>query len=229
MLKPSLFAALFLLAFALFLAAQQPVLDCGPITSDPVAALVAGNNRFRGTPAHLHQSVACVARYATSQKPFAVILSCSDSRVPPEVAFDLGISDLFVVREAGNVATPGVLGSIEYATDPKHHLGVKLVVVMGHRRCGAVEAAFCPKPPIHIETLWTLIRPAVPEAWRLNQCKDPVGLPLDRWDTAAKSNVFNMVKKVEADLKDRGIGGVSVVPAFYNTDDGEITLPLTRR
>jgi carbonic anhydrase len=158
MLKPSLFAALVLLAFALFLAAQQPVLDCGPTTGNPLTALTDGNKRFRGTPAHLHQSVACVARYARSQKPFAVILSCSDSRVPPEVAFDLGIGDLFVVREPGNVATPVVLGSIYYGVDK---LKAKLVVVLGHRRCGAVEAAFCPTPAPHRE-IWSLIRPLVP-------------------------------------------------------------------
>lgn len=74
----------------------------------------------------------------TGQQPFAVILTCSDSRVPPEILFDQGIGDLFVVRNAGNVLDDIVEGSIAYAIE---HLGVPLVVVLGHTRCGAVTAA----------------------------------------------------------------------------------------
>src|SRR5258708_5691745 len=114
MLKP-LAAVISLLAFTLFLAAQQPAAappdsSCPvcdpPITGDALAALQAGNLRYAGNeqygpaPKHLHQSVLCGLRLASCQKPFAVILSCSDSRVPPDVVFDLGMGDLFVVREA---------------------------------------------------------------------------------------------------------------------------------
>src|SRR5438046_9167052 len=73
-----------------------------------------------------------------SQHPFAIVLSCSDSRVPPEIVFDQGLGDLFVVRVAGNVIDDQSLGSIEYAVD---HLAVRLIVVLGHQRCGAVTAA----------------------------------------------------------------------------------------
>jgi carbonic anhydrase len=79
--------------------------------------------------------------YAPACRPFAVILGCSDSGVPPDVLFDQGIGDLFVIHVAGNVATADALGSIEYAVD---HLDAKLIVVTGHRRCGAVRAVFCP-------------------------------------------------------------------------------------
>ena len=74
---------------------------------------------------------------AHSQKPYAIILSCSDSRVPPEVIFDKGLGEIFVVRVAGNVPDPVVIGSIEYAAE---HLGSPLIMVLGHERCGAVKA-----------------------------------------------------------------------------------------
>jgi len=167
----------------------------------------------------MHQSVSCGVKLACCQQPFAVILSCSDSRVPPEVVFDRGMGDLFVVREAGNVATTGVLGSIEYAVD---HLKAKLVVVMGHRRCGAVEAAFCPEPKPNLDIIWKLIRPAVPLDYHPKCEPHPEIDPL-RWDQAVRKNVVNMVEIVEKDLGGRA--GVRVVPAYYNLDTGAVELP----
>ncbi|MFZ9521396.1 MAG: carbonic anhydrase, partial [Silvanigrellaceae bacterium] len=79
----------------------------------------------------------------SSQRPFAIVLSCSDSRVPPEVLFDQGLGDVFVVRTAGHVLDPGPIASIEYALE---HLGSRLIVVMGHESCGAVKAAFSTPP-----------------------------------------------------------------------------------
>jgi carbonic anhydrase len=78
------------------------------------------------------------------QQPFAVVLSCSDSRVPPEILFDQGLGDLFVVRVAGNVASDEAIGSIEYAI--AHLNSIRIIVVLGHEKCGAVEAALSPKP-----------------------------------------------------------------------------------
>lgn len=75
---------------------------------------------------------------STGQKPFAIILSCADSRVVPELAFDAGLGELFVVRVAGNIANTDAIASIEYAV---HHLGAKTIVVLGHQSCGAVSAA----------------------------------------------------------------------------------------
>jgi carbonic anhydrase len=72
------------------------------------------------------------------QHPFAVVLACADSRVAPEILFDAGLGELFVIRVAGNVANPSTIGSIEYAV---HHLGTRLVVALGHTRCGAICAA----------------------------------------------------------------------------------------
>jgi carbonic anhydrase len=150
-----------------------------------------------------------------------VILSCSDSRVPPEVAFDLGVGDLFVVREPGNTATPVVLGSIYYGVQV---LKANLVVVMGHRRCGAVKAAFCPNPGVFPE-IWNLIHPAVhKKGWATDQCPDSINQ--DQWDAVARDNVFNTTQKVKEDLMSRGITNPNVVPAYYDVENGEIKLPL---
>src|SRR4029077_14598005 len=103
------------------------------------------------------------AELTKSQHPFAIIVSCSDSRVPPEIIFDQGLGDLFVLRVAGNVINDESLGSIEYAVD---HLAVRLILVLGHQSCGAVKAAketiaAKGKAPGHIESLVTAIKPAV--------------------------------------------------------------------
>ncbi|WP_345491717.1 carbonic anhydrase [Streptomyces roseoviridis] len=112
-----------------------------PRTSPSVAmdALLSGNRRFvSGTPEHPNQDAARRTELAPAQEPFAVIVGCSDSRLAAEIIFDQGLGDLFVVRTAGHVVGPEVLGSVEYATSV---LGARLVVVLGHDSCGAVAAA----------------------------------------------------------------------------------------
>lgn len=100
--------------------------------------LKAGNERYRASrQAHPHQNSSWRASLSEGQKPFALVLGCADSRVPPELIFDQGLGDLFVVRVAGNIIDDVVLGSIEYAAK---HLDVELVVVLGHASCGAVTA-----------------------------------------------------------------------------------------
>ena len=105
--------------------------------------LQAGNRRFV-TGEMLRREDYGYARLATedSQYPFAVILACSDSRVSPEILFDQGIGDIFVIRNAGNIADTTALGSLEYAVE---YLGVSLIVVKGHEHCGAVSGAFSGK------------------------------------------------------------------------------------
>ncbi|MGI9070956.1 MAG: carbonic anhydrase [Bryobacteraceae bacterium] len=197
-----------------------PVCD-PPRTGTELDALREGNARFRADPKHLHQSADCSGKLLCCQKPFAVILSCSDSRVPAEVVFDQGFGDLFSVRLAGNVATPAALGSIEYAVD---HLGAKLVVVMGHQRCGAVQAAFCPRPGPHIDGIWDLIRPAV--ASPLPTCEHHVDVDDKQWDHAIRENVTNMVKLVTRDLRSEpSRSEVKIVGAYYKMDDGAVELP----
>lgn len=149
------------------------------------------------------------------QQPIAAILCCSDSRVPPEIIFDQGLGDLFEIRNAGNVLDDHVIGSVEYAVK---HLGVKLVIVMGHENCGAVKAA-CSN--IHedkyIESLTDFIKPSIEKA------KTQKG---DFYENVTKNNVQAAVKglieedSVIADyVKNHG---VKIIPAYYSLHTGEV-------
>jgi carbonic anhydrase len=107
--------------------------------AESLARLKAGNQRFaEGRVRHAHQAAAWRSHLTSGQAPFATILACSDSRVPPELVFDQGFGDLFVVRVAGNVVASDVVGSIQYAIA---HLHTPLILVLGHEGCGAVTTA----------------------------------------------------------------------------------------
>jgi len=126
--------------------------------------LIAGNKRFvAGESVHPHASKEWRKRLTTGQKPFAAILGCSDSRVPPELIFDQGFGDLFDIRVAGNVIAPDVLGSLQYADV---HLHISLLIVLGHESCGAVAAALAAKfqgakEPERITALVRMIEPGL--------------------------------------------------------------------
>ena len=104
----------------------------------PIEKLISGNKRFiEEKTIHPHQNKKTVLDNQNAQHPFAVVLTCSDSRVSPEILFDQGIGDLFVIRNAGNLISDIDMGSIEYAVE---HLDAKLIVVLGHTECGAIKA-----------------------------------------------------------------------------------------
>lgn len=104
----------------------------------PLERLIEGNKRFQENhPVHPNQTLDRLRELKKGQYPFAVIVSCSDSRVPPELIFDQGLGDLFVIRNAGNIISDYELGSIEYAIE---HLETKLIIVLGHKQCGAIGA-----------------------------------------------------------------------------------------
>lgn len=131
---------------------------------DALARLKEGNQRFvSGHSRHSHESASLRHQLVSGQHPFAIILGCSDSRVPVELIFDQGIGDLFVIRVAGNVITDDVLGSIEYA---RIHLNSQLLVILGHEGCGAVSAALeaqkhATSDPHGVQTIVKLINPAI--------------------------------------------------------------------
>jgi carbonic anhydrase len=105
---------------------------------EALARLKEGNQRFvSGVPREAPMSHARRAALATEQRPFAIVLGCSDSRVPAEVVFDQGLGDLFVIRVAGNIVAPSQVGSVEFAAA---RFGTRLVVVLGHTQCGAILA-----------------------------------------------------------------------------------------
>ncbi len=160
---------------------------------------------------------------AKGQKPYAVILSCSDSRVPPEVIFDKGLGEIFVIRVAGNVPDPIVLGSIEYAAE---HLGSPLVMVLGHERCGAVTATVEAKgePEGNIGAIVRTIAPAATKAKKEYKGKDKAQLI----ETAIDDNI----RLVEVNLTKQSTvlrhlvkeGKLKIVAAKYDLDDGKVTL-----
>ena len=157
------------------------------------------------------------AELTKSQHPFAIIVSCSDSRVPPEIVFDQGLGDLFVLRVAGNVIDDHSLGSVEYAVD---HLAVRLIVVLGHQRCGAVKAAketiaAKGKAPAHIQSLVTAIKPAV-EATVHGDLEATVEANVKNVTQALRSSPPILKPKVDS-------GEVRVIGAYYNLDTGAVS------
>jgi carbonic anhydrase len=145
------------------LAAETP--ETPPRTGEEaLLRLEAGNRRFMlGKTRHAHESANWRRMLVAGQHPFVTLLCCSDSRVPPELVFDQGFGDLFVIRVAGNVIAADVLGSIQYAV---RHLATPLLVVMGHEECGAVTAAVesidgKAREPKYIDALVKLIEPGL--------------------------------------------------------------------
>ena len=180
--------------------------------------LMEGNRRFRGgAAAHPRQDRRRLAETAGAQRPFAAVVTCADSRVAPELLFDQGIGDLFVVRTAGGVLDAAGLGSVEYAVS---HLGVRLVVVLGHTRCGAVQAALegdgaCGSSAFVVEAL----RPAVERA-RLGG------------GNVALEAVRGYVEETAARLASNGAalaplvadGSAAVVGAVYDIESGGVEI-----
>jgi len=196
-----------------------------PDINDPATALAKlqkGNRRFVDAQMlHPDQNGETRQRLSGSQQPYAVLLSCSDSRLPPEVIFDQGLGDLFVVRVAGNVVDRDGMGSIEYAVD---HLGTPLVMVLGHQNCGAVsatlEALQPPYSPPHgdIAALVDAITPAVGVA---------NGRPGDLLDNTIRANAEQSRDQIirSSELK-RSLdsGALQVVAAYYSLDTGLVTV-----
>ena len=184
--------------------------------------LLSGNKRYvAGHMLHPRQGVQRRAQVAPRQQPVAAILSCADSRVPPEIVFDQGLGDLFVIRVAGNTADDVALGSLEYAVE---HLGVHLVMVLGHERCGAVQAAHDvltkgEQLSGHIAALVVPIVPAVPAAQTMSG---------DVVDNAVTANVRMVTAHVRttAPILSAHVqkGALKVVGARYNLESGAVTL-----
>ena len=192
----------------------------GPAPAESVARLKAGNARFVANPSDaLPVDAAQRAALATGQTPFATVVSCADSRVPPEIIFRAGLGELFVIRAAGHVADHSVLASVEYAAE---HLHVPLVVVMGHEMCGAVKAAL--ETPAgtslgpNLDYLVKAIRPAVGRT---------AGQPAD---TRLRAAILENVEETINDLLTKSAilqrlaatGEVKLVGAYYELSTGRV-------
>jgi carbonic anhydrase len=182
--------------------------------------LVQGNARFvSGHLTHAGPEQIAEARGALSkgQSPFAVIVGCSDSRVGPEIVFDQGLGDLFVVRTAGEVVDATALGSIEYAVE---HLGSSLILVLGHQHCGAVAAAVAGgQQPGHIGAVLDAIEPAV------KQTKGQPGDPVENAIRAQALDVAKQLREAKPILAKRVESGtLKIVAGRYDLDTGKIEL-----
>jgi carbonic anhydrase len=157
------------------------------------------------------------ADLSEAQHPFATILGCSDSRVPPEILFDQGLGDLFIVRVAGNVVGAGVLGSLGYALE---HLHTPLFVVLGHEKCGAVQAALSAKFQGHREqrTIGELVDAIVPAL-------EGIEAGESAWDRAVEANVQYAVRQLAATPGGREAvkaGCIELVGAIYELATGRV-------
>ena len=188
------------------------------VTADSALAELKLGNKHHAQHRYLHphETVSRQRQLASAQHPHAEILSCADSRVPPEIIFDQGLGDLFVVRVAGNVATDAELGSLEYGAE---HLHIALIVVLGHENCGAVTAAVQGGAVEgHIATLVDLIKPAVEKSR---------GLPGDPVANAVRINVEMVVKQLRSSTPILSElvaqGKLKIVGGVYSLETGEVT------
>lgn len=205
-MKKILFALL--LAIPAFINADQFT------PQDAIKKLLEGNTRFANDKNECFQRTSIRRlELESKQKPFAVIVGCSDSRVPPEILFDQGLGDLFVIRNAGNVVTDVALNSIEYSVMVN---GSVLVMVLGHENCGAVSAVLHNKAG-GIPAIEQFIEPAIKKQ---NIASDDV-------EKAIKANVLHAVQVIRAEKNFQDLiqsGKLSIVGAYYRFSDGKVEL-----
>lgn len=204
-------------------ASKEVTLNAAELTSDdPLENLKMGNARFVADKATLfHEDLARVKELTAGQHPSAIVITCSDSRVAPEIIFDQGLGDIFTIRTAGNVMGDYEEGSIEYAVE---HCHSKLVVVMGHTSCGAVgallEHAHDDDVPGHIASIVTCLKEEQEEQDALNEGGDD--LPFN----AVKANVLHGVRQLrDSDpiLKEMyEKKEINIVGAIYHLENGQV-------
>lgn len=207
---------IFLMLFVMCFAMSVNASEVANLSADEaMAKLKVGNEHFvKMRLKHPDESIHRRDELTKGQHPFVVVLSCSDSRVPTEIIFDQGLGDIFVIRNAGNVLDEHVIGSIEYAV---RHLGVNLVVVMGHEACGAVAATIqggkdCPE----IDSLKKAIEPSICLCKKENNCSAE-----NVTKTHARLDVENIMKNEHLNeyIKEHHM---KIVPAYYHLDTGVV-------
>lgn len=192
-----------------------------PSADEGLARQIEGNRRFlRGEARGAVFRREALADLARVQRPFATILGCSDSRVPPECIFDAGLGELFVVRVAGNILSAEIAGTLQYA---ESHLQTPLFVVLGHEGCGAIAAALAAKHQgeqfrSRIRTLLESILPGVPEF-------EQTLSPAESLSRAVESNVRRMVRRVLDSPEGQtrvAEGRMKIVGAVYELETGRV-------
>ncbi|NCO68225.1 MAG: carbonic anhydrase [Nitrospirae bacterium CG_4_10_14_0_8_um_filter_41_23] len=197
------------------------VVFAGSAGDDALQKLMDGNKRYvSGSLVKKDLGDTKRKELAKGQKPFAIVVTCSDSRVPPELLFDQGLGDIFIIRVAGNVVDQIALGSIEYGAE---HLNAPLLFILGHSKCGAVTATIDAKgePEGNIGAIVKKIMPAAEKAKKKGGTKDEV------LETAIKENVKNVYKDV---MKSKIISHLvqedelKIVAGEYNITTGKIEM-----
>jgi carbonic anhydrase len=190
---------------------------------EALSRLEAGNRRCVGGESnHEHNLANWRERFLKTQSPFATILACSDSRVPPELLFDQGFGDLFVVRVAGNVAGDDVIASIQYAIG---HLDNKLIVVTGHQNCGAVVAALAPSDatrgePAELRELLGRIRPGIQSRGEVADSPRAIAKAVEA-NVRAAAKKLRQVPFIAEAIKSKNVKIVGVV---YSIETGKISV-----
>jgi carbonic anhydrase len=209
-----------ILIISLFFSCSQKQEKAQDNTLSPFDKLKTGNERFvSGHPVHPDETLDRIRELKKGQNPFVVVVSCSDSRLPPELIFDQGLGDVFSIRTAGNVIGDYELGSIEYAVE---HLHCKLIVVLGHENCGAIQAYATSgheKHDDHIQTLVDYIaaeeeEKIIPDSLRSNI------------DTLVKANIahgVNFLRSSTPVLKPLVDNNeIKIIGAYYDLDTGNV-------
>lgn len=189
---------------------------------EALALLQEGNQSFlRGEPiGHARSRPEHLAQLAQAQRPFCVLVGCSDSRVSPELLFGRSLGDLFIVRNAGNVVDLAAMGSIEYGVAV---LGAPLVLVLGHERCGAVQAAVdvVEHGASFPGSIGQMIEPIIPAVLRARREGEH-----DLLDRAVRANVRRVVERLRTTeqmlLEPLREGSLKIVGARYDLDDGSV-------
>jgi len=189
-------------------------------TLAPLDNLKAGNERFvSGHPVHPDETLNRIRELKKGQNPFVVVVSCSDSRLPPELVFDQGLGDVFSIRTAGNIIGDYELGSIEYAIE---HLHCKLIVVLGHENCGAIQAYVTSENEKHNDHIQTLVdyiaaeeeEKIIPDSSRSN---------IDILVNANIVHAVNLLRSSTPVLKplvDKN--EIKIIGAYYDLDSGNV-------
>lgn len=229
-------ATLGLVVFTAGLAFAGATSEPGVSPDEALKKLMDGNKHYVDFRLTIHAMSDAKKRtsLANSQKPYAIVLTCSDSRVPPEIVFDKGLGEIFVVRVAGNIPDPVVLGSIEYAAE---HLGSSLIMVLGHERCGAVTATVDAKGKstgsANIDAIVTVIAPNVKTAENdCGACKGDKNCAETKKNDFVECVIDANAKAVAASLTKASTilkhmvdeKKIKIVAAKYDLDDGVVTL-----
>lgn len=195
--------------------------DVEPLSPDSVISLLKqGNDGFVHHVKHNRDAVAQLKESAhDGQHPLAIVLSCIDARVPVEMIFDKGVGDIFVTRVAGNVVSPDILGSMEYACE---HSGSKVAVVMGHKNCGAVHSACEDVHAGNMTQMLAKIKPAIEDC--KTEAEEAEGAEFE--NAVVYANVHNMIDAVREgseilrELEEEG--KIKIVGAVFDLETGEV-------